>query len=68
MAQGSKGRDAGHDPGDSVPPGVAPVNPVPLTEEDLKVKRKLEELGGGKPIERGPQGQAETDGPERIGR
>ncbi|MCR0985245.1 hypothetical protein [Roseomonas populi] len=61
--------DPGHDPGDSVPPGVAPVSPVPLTEEDRKVKRKLEQLGGGKPVERGqPQGQAETDGPEQLGR
>lgn len=57
-----------HDPGDSVPPGVAPKDPPPLTEEDRRVKRKLEQLGGGagpKPGE--AQGRAETDGPERKG-
>ena len=33
------------DPGDSVPPGVAPASPAPPpTEEDLKVQEKLEEL------------------------
>ena len=34
----------GVDPGDAVPPGVAPVEPVPLTEEDRRVKAKLETL------------------------
>ena len=68
MTQDSDRQSGGHDPGDSVPPGVAPVNPVPLTDEERKVKQKLEELGGGKPVEHGPQGQAETDGPERPGR
>lgn len=61
----------GHDPGDSVPPGVAPKYPAPLTEEDRKVKNKLEHLGdgsGAQPAERGqPQGQAETEGPEKRG-
>jgi hypothetical protein len=31
-----------HDPGDAVPPGVAPQAPPPPTEGDRKVKRKLE--------------------------
>ncbi|MFC7737867.1 hypothetical protein ACFQX4_18990 [Roseomonas sp. GCM10028921] len=64
--------DPGHDPGDSVPPGVAPLEPAPLSAEDKKVKRKLEELGkdsGEPPTEPGtPQGQAETTGPENEGR
>ena len=34
-----------HDPGDAVPPGVAPVEPVPLTDEDRRVKEQLEHLG-----------------------
>jgi hypothetical protein len=61
----------GHDPGDSVPPGVAPKYPPPLTAEDRKVKEQLEHLGNGSgepSVERGqPQGQAETDGPEKLG-
>jgi hypothetical protein len=32
------------DPGDSVPPGVAPVEPVPLTEQDRAVLDKLRHL------------------------
>jgi hypothetical protein len=61
--------DPGHDPGDSVPSGVAPVSPVPLTEEDRKVKRKLEQLGSHGEAEHGkPQGRAETEGPEQQGR
>ncbi|HYZ62304.1 MAG TPA: hypothetical protein VE650_07600 [Acetobacteraceae bacterium] len=32
------------DPGDSVPPGVAPQEPAPLTPEDKKVRRALEHL------------------------
>lgn len=31
-----------HDPGDAVPPGVAPRTPAPLSGEDRKVKQKLE--------------------------
>ncbi|MBO1074335.1 hypothetical protein [Roseomonas marmotae] len=38
-----------HDPGDSVPEGVAVQQPAPLTEEDRAVKKKLEELGGDPP-------------------
>ncbi|WP_376088836.1 hypothetical protein ACE7GA_16870 [Roseomonas sp. CCTCC AB2023176] len=58
------------DPGDAVPPGVAPAEPVPLTEHDKAVKRKLERLGGGKGEEPDDpaQGQAETEGPEQRGR
>lgn len=33
------------DPGDAVPEGVAPKYPPPLSEEELRVKRKLEQLG-----------------------
>lgn len=36
--------DPNHDPGDAVPEGVAPAEPVPLTEEDRRIKRQLEEL------------------------
>jgi hypothetical protein len=32
------------DPGDSVPPGVAPVEPVPLTGQDRAVLDKLRHL------------------------
>ena len=32
------------DPGDSVPPGVAPLEPAPLTEEDRQVLEKLRNL------------------------
>jgi hypothetical protein len=32
------------DPGDSVPSGVAPAEPVPLTEQDRAVLEKLEHL------------------------
>jgi hypothetical protein len=63
--------DGGRDPGDSVPPGVAPKYPAPLTEEDRKVKNKLEHLGDGsgvRPVGHGqPQGQAESEGPEKRG-
>ncbi|MBP0444815.1 hypothetical protein J8J14_08455 [Roseomonas sp. SSH11] len=60
--------DPGHDPGDSVPPGVAPKYPPDLSEEEKQVKRKLEQLGNGAPVTHDqPQGQAETDGPEKRG-
>ncbi|HEY8611524.1 MAG TPA: hypothetical protein VIL69_09575 [Roseomonas sp.] len=63
--------EGGHDPGDSVPSGVAPQEPAPLSEEEREVKRKLEQLGkqpGGAEPERGrPQGRAETTGPEKRG-
>jgi hypothetical protein len=63
--------EARRDPGDAVPPGVAPDDPAPLTHEDRKVKRKLEQLGeGGSDAGPGrgePQGRAETIGPEKRG-
>lgn len=39
------------DPGDAVPEGVAPRDPPPLTEEERRVKEKLERL----PEERKPE-------------
>ena len=39
------------DPGDSVPEGVAPLEPPELTEEERRVKEKLERL----PEERQPE-------------
>lgn len=36
---------AQRDPGDGVPPGVAPISPVPLSEADKKVLEKLEKIG-----------------------
>ncbi|MFH5923597.1 hypothetical protein [Roseomonas xinghualingensis] len=70
MTESGKGGSR-HDPGDSVPPGVAPEDPAPLSEEEREVKRKLEELGEGSgdpPPRRGePQGRAEPEGPEKKG-
>ena len=37
--RGRAGREV--DPGDAVPPGVAPLTPAPLTDEDRKVLDKL---------------------------
>ena len=34
-----------HDPGDAVPPGVAPAQPVPLTPSDRAVRQRLERFG-----------------------
>lgn len=39
----------GIDPGDAVPPGVAPLEPAPLTEEEKRVLERLRNL----PKERG---------------
>jgi hypothetical protein len=47
-----------HDPGDSVPEGVAVQQPAPLTEEDKAVKRRLEEL----PKQRDPGGAQRSGG------
>jgi hypothetical protein len=47
-----------HDPGDSVPEGVAVQQPAPLTEEDKAVKRRLEEL----PKQRDPGGAKRSGG------
>jgi hypothetical protein len=70
MTMGGQG-EARRDPGDAVPPGVAPEDPAPLTQEDRKVKRKLEQLGEGGgdagPRRGEPQGRAETIGPEKRG-
>ncbi len=53
----SSGRD--RDPGDAVPPGVATVAPVPLTDADEAVLHTLEDLpkrtGRGR---RGPRAKA----------
>ncbi len=38
------GSSAGRDPGDAVPPGVAPLEPPEPTEEDLRVLAKLRDL------------------------
>lgn len=38
--RGRAGREV--DPGDAVPPGVAPLTPAPLTDEDRKVLDKLQ--------------------------
>ncbi len=35
---------AERDPGDAVPPGVAPVEPVPLTDQDRAILDKLRHL------------------------
>lgn len=45
-AQAEADMDPGRpiDPGDSVPEGVAPQEPAPLTPEDKKVRRALEQL------------------------
>jgi hypothetical protein len=40
----SAGLSPRRDPGDSVPEGVAPEAPAPLTETDRKVLKQLEEL------------------------
>ncbi len=37
--------DRDRDPGDAVPPGVAPQTPAPLTAEDEAVREQLELLG-----------------------
>ena len=43
------------DPGDAVPPGVAPETPAPLTPEDKKARRALERLNA----RRGKKGAAD---------
>lgn len=52
---------SGRDPGDAVPPGVAPVEPVPLTDEDRKVLDKLEHLGDEQTVETGPEAWRRAD-------
>jgi hypothetical protein len=46
------------DPGDAVPPGVAPQEPAPLTDEDRRVRDRLRDLGGE---ERDPDANARRD-------
>jgi hypothetical protein len=59
---------AARDPGDAVPPGVAPTQPAPLAAEDRKAKRKLDQMGAKATAEpEAPQGPAATRGPERSG-
>ncbi len=36
--------DTARDPGDAVPPGVAVQTPEPLSDNDRRVKEKLEDL------------------------
>ena len=45
-AQAASDMDQGRerDPGDAVPPGVAPQAPVPMTPQDKKIRRALEQL------------------------
>ena len=50
-----------HDPGDAVPPGVAPVEPVPLTDEDRQILDKLEHLGDGEESDTGPEAWKRAD-------
>ena len=44
QAEGDMDPGRPFDPGDAVPEGVAPQEPVPLTPEDKKVRRALERL------------------------
>ena len=44
LAQGELEPGSPHDPGDAVPPGVAPVAPAPLTPGDDDARRALERL------------------------
>ncbi len=46
------------DPGDAVPPGVAPQMPPPLTEEDKQAQENLERLGRDAPSVTSPKGGA----------
>jgi hypothetical protein len=51
------------DPGDAVPPGVAPAEPVPLSNADRAAKAKLEKLGES----RSPVGKAPRSGSGETG-
>ena len=50
-----------HDPGDAVPPGVAPKTPVELTEHDKAVRDKLEHLGSSSHAEAHPAENEKND-------
>ncbi len=43
------------DPGDAVPPGVAPAQPVPPTREDEQARENLERLGRDAPSTTSPR-------------
>lgn len=43
-AEGDMAPGRAIDPGDAVPPGIAPETPAPLTPEDKKVRRALDRL------------------------
>jgi hypothetical protein len=45
VVMAGKGDERSVDPGDAVPEGVAPKDPPPPSDDDLRVKRKLERLG-----------------------
>ena len=55
QAEGDLDPGRPHDPGDAVPPGVAPADPAPLTPEDKKARRALERMK--RPREAGEKGQ-----------
>ena len=50
-----------HDPGDAVPPGVAPKTPAPLSEHDKAVREKLRHLGEQSHAEAHPAENAKND-------
>ena len=49
------------DPGDAVPPGVAPQTPAPLTAEDKQARAALERLGRRETAEKNPDANAKND-------
>ena len=53
--------DNEHDPGDAVPPGVAPQTPAPLTEYDKAVRDKLRRIPEGTSGEAHPDENAKAD-------
>ncbi len=50
-----------HDPGDAVPPGVAPQTPAPLSEQDKAVREKLRHVGEHSSAEAHPRENALND-------
>ena len=49
------------DPGDAVPPGVAPLEPAPLTAQDDQVRTQLDQLGHPEVGETAEQSPDEID-------
>ena len=49
------------DPGDAVPPGVAPQTPAPLSAEDKAAREALERLGERTTPEKNPEANAKND-------